>query len=166
MNTTQFRSFPQRQAGAALVVSLVMLVILTLLGVAAMNGSVIELMMGTNTQLQTRVLANAERALATAETVTQGLEVKADYPETGIYNLQNDGEQNPQAMAWNGSDSAQDSSTGDRYMIEYTGTYSINGNSEAWGAKGTATTVEVFRVTARSEDAKGAVRMVQSIFVK
>ncbi len=166
MNTLRHTTPFGRQGGAALIVALVMLVLLTLLGVTAMNGSVIELIMGSNTQLQTRVLSNAERTLATAEAVTQGLAAQSDYTQVGVYNMKNDGEQNPTAMAWDGSDSAAGPESTDRYMVEYSGNFSINGNSDAWGAKGTATTVDVFRVTARSEDAKSAVRMVQSIYVK
>ncbi len=157
---------PQTQHGAALVVALVMLVILTLIGVAAMNSSTIELIMAGNTQLQTRALAEADRTLTTAETMAKGLTVVSDFSEAGYYNIKNEAAPDIRTMTWTSANSQQADTDMNRYVVEFTGNFAISGNSEAWGVKGTATSVDVFRITSHSEDAKGAVRMVQSVYVR
>lgn len=156
-----------QQRGAALIVSLVMMVVLTLIGVVAMNSSNIELIMAGNTQLQTRALANAERTLTSAESVADSLSIQGSYSEAGYYNVSGGSAKNPQDMYWDGTDSAQDTDENNRFMIEYTGNFDIPGNSIVLGNNNTPLqSVDIFRVTARSEDVKGAVRMVQSIFVQ
>lgn len=52
------------QKGAALVVSMVMLLVITVIGVAVMSGSHLEWLMANNTHLQTDAYRNAEIALA------------------------------------------------------------------------------------------------------
>ncbi len=56
-----------RQAGAALFMSLIFLLIMTILGVFGMNVSRMENLMAGNTQFQTTALNNAEFVLAQAE---------------------------------------------------------------------------------------------------
>lgn len=55
---------PRRQDGVALIVSLVILMILTILGTAAMSTSSLELKMSGNAQTSTRALEGAESGLA------------------------------------------------------------------------------------------------------
>ena len=52
------------QKGAALVVSMVMLLVITVIGVAVMGGSHLEWLMANNTHLQTDAYRNAEIALS------------------------------------------------------------------------------------------------------
>jgi hypothetical protein len=52
------------QKGAALVVSMVMLLVITVIGIAVMGGSRLELLMANNSHLQTDAQRNAEIALA------------------------------------------------------------------------------------------------------
>ena len=59
----KYRS-PRRQAGAALFMALIFLLILTLLGVFGMNVSRLENLMAGNTQFQTTALNTAEYTLA------------------------------------------------------------------------------------------------------
>ena len=56
----------RRQRGAALFMSLIFLLILTILGVFGMNISRMENLMAGNAQFQTSALNNAERASSTA----------------------------------------------------------------------------------------------------
>ena len=58
---------PPRQRGAALIVSLMMLVAITLIGVAVMSNSRLEWLMATNNALQTSTYPQAEAALIAAE---------------------------------------------------------------------------------------------------
>lgn len=161
---------PQR--GAALVVSLVMMVILTLIGVVAMNSSSIELIMAGNTQLNTRALVDAERALVTAESAVENMDgIDTTFTLAGYYNIVSGTSTpvDPQTLDWGTADSAQAGADSQhRYVIEYASHAYLDGSSIVLGAGAGAggDEVDVFRVTARAEDAKGAVRMVQSIYVK
>lgn len=58
--------FPHRQAGAVLVVSLVLLVVLTLLGVSVMNVTQLEERMSGNAQEMTQAFQSAETGLSQA----------------------------------------------------------------------------------------------------
>jgi hypothetical protein len=74
-------------------------------------------------------------------------------------------------MDWDDSDSVEATIDDDgRYIVEYISWEPLDGASLALGGGGAIKPpgdfVDVYRVTARAEDAKGAVRMVQSIFVK
>ena len=66
MNTTFFlnHSLPQRQQGAVLIVSLILLVILTMLGISAMESTKLETKMAVNIDEVNRALQNAEVGLA------------------------------------------------------------------------------------------------------
>jgi Tfp pilus assembly protein PilX len=66
-NTNGFNQTIFRQAGAALFMSLIFLLIMTILGVFGMNVSRMENLMAGNTQFQTTALNNAEFLLAEAE---------------------------------------------------------------------------------------------------
>ena len=57
---------PARERGAALVIALVMLLILTILGIAAMNTSSLEEKMAGNTQEQTHAFQAAESGINSA----------------------------------------------------------------------------------------------------
>lgn len=65
MNTTFLlnRSLPQRQQGAVLIVSLILLVILTMLGISAMESTKLETKMAVNTAEVNRALQIAEVGL-------------------------------------------------------------------------------------------------------
>jgi len=58
------------QKGAALVVSMVMLLVITVIGVAVMGGSRLEWLMANNSHLQTDAYRNAEIALAAGLSTT------------------------------------------------------------------------------------------------
>ncbi|HSN72358.1 MAG TPA: PilX N-terminal domain-containing pilus assembly protein, partial [Steroidobacteraceae bacterium] len=70
---TSARSLHGRQRGAALIIGLVLLLILTLLAVAGMNTATLELQMAGNEQYQQRAFEAAETAIEQAI-------------ETGTYN--------------------------------------------------------------------------------
>ncbi len=67
MNQTQLPNLVRRQQGAVLIVSLIILLVLTLIGVAGMNTSVLQERMAVNAQNSNRAFQAAEssvRALA------------------------------------------------------------------------------------------------------
>jgi type IV pilus assembly protein PilX len=152
-----------RQSGAALALSLMMMAVLTLISVASMNTTLLEMLMAGNLQFQTNTLINAENTLTTAEQAAK-TETLATYTNAGgKYDITQVSERDPLAMSSSNSITA---STGNLYMLEHAGTQTPPGNSNGWGNGGAGTTQEVIRTTAHSEGAKGTVRIVQSIYVK
>jgi Tfp pilus assembly protein PilX len=128
--------------------------------------------MASNTQLSARALAAAERALSSAEAAVDGMD-GYNFSTTGYYDIESGANEpmNPQDMDWDDSDSVEATIDDDgRYIVEYISWEPLDGASLALGGGGAIKPpgdfVDVYRVTARAEDAKGAVRMVQSIFVK
>ncbi len=65
--STSTAQHPRQQRGAALIVSMMMLVAITLIGVAVMSNSRLEWLMSTNSALQTSTYPQTEAALLTAE---------------------------------------------------------------------------------------------------
>ncbi len=155
-----------RQAGAALALSLVAMAILTIIGIAAMNSTLLQMLLAGNMQFQSSALINAENTLVNAERSAQSFPLQTSYSTAGKYNIATDGAKDPITMSWSGADSVADTDANNRYLLEHGGTQTIAGNSASWGKKTTGVTVEVVRVTAHSEGTKGAVRMVQSMYVK
>ncbi|HEU4619680.1 MAG TPA: pilus assembly PilX N-terminal domain-containing protein [Gammaproteobacteria bacterium] len=74
MNTTPIRTARESEAGAALVVGLILMLVLTVLGVSGMNMNTLELTMASNTQSQQDAFQAAETgidlALATRDFTT------------------------------------------------------------------------------------------------
>lgn len=162
------------QKGAVLVVSLMILVILTLVGVTAMATSSLEAVMAGNTQLQTRALANAENTLLTAEAAVDNITTTAgafDWSQTDGYYLFDTTNPanniNPLLETWAFTSQAGPTSD-ERYVVEYVGNREIPGESIVVnsGTQTAGSYVYVFRITARSAEANsGALRLVQGIYV-
>ena len=163
------KPFIRRQSGAALAVSLMVMAVLTVIGVVSMNTTLLEMLMASNMQFQTRALNNAENTLVVAEADAKTMEAGVtDYGVAGKRNLSADISagtvQDPLTMAWDDEDSLADpSDPHNRYLLEHAGSQPPDGDSSAWGVA--AVTAEVIRVTAHSEGTKGATRTVQSFYV-
>ena len=171
MQRTRHKTYrsSRRQAGAALFMALIFLLILTMLGVFGMNVSRLENLMAGNTQFQTTALNNAEYTLARG--VEDILKVESDglaYPTTAGYHTVGDVE--PSDLVWSFTRkpvSLPDGSTGE-YIILNAGTDNDDGEDSSY--TGTITPapgaiVQVFLVTAQSESSRGAKRIVQSVVV-
>lgn len=75
-----------RQNGAALVVGLILLLAITLLAVASMNASRLDLMMASNEQYHSRAFYAAETGIESAWRTESAFSSNADYPATmGAY---------------------------------------------------------------------------------
>lgn len=157
------------QQGLALVMSLVILLVLTLLGITAMNTSSLQILMTGNSQYQTTALNDAEDVMRTAEDLVSNFVgvAGATYPATGYYNIPS-GDAAIDLASFDWADNAKTISSGSsRYIIEFTGTQELNSASKAWrqdqGIVGDD--VSVFRITARTPSTRGAMRYLQAIFV-
>jgi type IV pilus assembly protein PilX len=171
MQITRHKSYRsrQQQAGAALFMALIFLLILTILGVFGMNVSRLENLMAGNTQFQTTALNNAEYTLARGVEDIQAIETGGlSYPTTAGYHTVGDIE--PSDLTWTFTTktvSLPDGSSG-QYVILNAGTDNDDGEDNSY--TGTITPapgaiVQVFLVTAQSESSRGAKRIVQAVVV-
>ncbi len=147
-----------KQQGAALVVSLVILTVMTLIGVTAMSQSGLETLMAGNFQTQTSSMSQAENQLTQAE---QSL---ADSATTAFTYNEYDEDINPVEQLI-----ANEASSGDftDSYIEYLGPRVITGESVVIGRETPRAGAEIylFRNTAlHSNNDNGARRIVQSIY--
>lgn len=176
-----------RQAGAVLVTSLFILVILTLLAISAMTTSNFELIMATNIQAQTVALANAETAVNEGEikivTEYEGGMFNPDNanpvdPTTsashaiGIYAYDEDAEStpgflDPTTFDWDGANGYATGPSDNKYVIEFLGERKTTGagGSLGVGAGQQDETKYYYRLTGQGISARGAERFVQTLFV-
>lgn len=166
------------ETGAALVVSLVLLLVLTLLGVSSMNSSIMQELMSTAYRHQTETLSEAELLLSEAEDEIIGIVTRGagsgTYDATGYFSIvagdfpvgsSNNGRSLP-ISSWSDFPGETFGGSGsDEYVIEYIGRREIPGESVTIGEEVAGSAVSVFRITARSAGVRGSRRMVQSVFV-
>lgn len=161
-------TFPS-QRGAALIVALILLLVLTILGVTAMNSSILQGFMSNAFQQQTRTLATAENTLRAGELDVESLIVNGVNPPGGpdrstyYVNLVD----NP-GSEFNASDLAEWNAANNPWFIEYLGRRIVPGESVAIGGALEDSIVHVFRVSAleqRPDDERGGLRIVQSLYL-
>jgi Tfp pilus assembly protein PilX len=171
MQTTRHKTYPcrHRQAGAALFMALIFLLILTMLGVFGMNVSRLENLMAGNTQFQATALNNAEYTLARGIAAIRKVDTDGlAYPTIAGYHT--DGDHDPSELVWNFTKqtvSLPDGSNGD-YVIVNAGTDNDDGEDSSYNGvinPAPGAVVQVFLVTAQSESSRGAKRIVQSVVV-
>ena len=169
-----------RQRGASLVMTLIILVLLTLIGVSALTVSNTQSRLAGNIQLQTQASLAAESALAAAE---NWLSVKENTDSTnfngsvsGLYPRESDqiaksGKViDPLTMTWSDNTSIKaNAHDSQRYIIElYAPSMEIPGNSSgmcsAYDVSAYCPKINLFRITARGVAPGGSVRLVQTIF--
>ena len=166
-------SSPYRQQGVSVLVALIMLLVLTLLGVSSMNTSVVELKMATSMQQQGIALNRAEELLSVSEAGIDAILANAaafDFAASGDgYYITADGIDiyDPDWSTLALTAIQPDLGVNDLYVIEYLGAKPIPGESVKIATDGRIVggAVHTFRQTTRSVAAKGAVRLVQSIYV-
>jgi Tfp pilus assembly protein PilX len=176
MQGTRHKSYRARhqQAGAALFMALIFLLILTMLGVFGMNVSRLENMMAGNAQFQTTALSNAEYVLVQGEndildiaatrTGNPFLTANDDqYHDAGIIETTD--------LIWgftNVEVSIPAINGSGLYVIEDAGLDNSKGECTTYECKIEplpSAIVQVFLVTAQSSSSRGAKRIVQSVVV-
>lgn len=166
-----------RQTGAALIISLVILLAMTLIGVSSMDSAVLELKMAGTMQQQIVAMNRAEATLIDAESkiieittngTTQNFETADDgfYPSVNALDLEH--------ANWDGvateagpEDSDNSVDDDDQYVIEYLGVKPIPGETVKMDPNGgiSGGAVHTFRNTTRSASGRDVVRIVQSVYV-
>ena len=143
--------------------ALIFLLIMTLLGVSAMNLSRMENLMAGNNQFQAIALSNSELALRETEAVILGIteDGKPGFPDFNRANeYYNAGEINTATPDWSKIEHAI-TAGGSIYVVEYE-PVTWQGNSASW--PGNERTVHLFRITTRTTSGRGAQRSTQVIY--
>jgi type IV pilus assembly protein PilX len=166
---------PARQRGAVLIVSLLILLIMTMIGVSSLQSSATEEKMASNSRDRNVGFQSAEAALREAEDFLEGLVTAGSFDDTGgLYSsLDNapDGlDVAPSPWETSGSHrtaTAPGGSAGAQYFITRVGTVQdkkslIIGASS--GPGGTNNEITIFQITARGQgaNADGAEVMLRS----
>lgn len=166
-NASGRRHGAARQRGAALVVALILLLVMTILGVTALNSSILQGFMSASYQEQTVRLATAENILLEGEfdveeLVANGVLTRGSLPNRYYFNL--DADPTDEFFA---AELAQEWPAASNFVIEYMGEFEIPGESVAVGGGLEDSLIHVFRVSARSvpPDERGGLRIVQSLYV-
>jgi type IV pilus assembly protein PilX len=168
-----FNTGRKSQRGVSILVALVMLLVLTLIGVSSMNSSIVELKMATSMQQQGIALNRAEELLKVGETNIDTIITNPaayDFAASGDGYYVSADDINVRAIDWptQGLVSIKpDANVDDTYVVEYLGAKPIPGESVKIATDGRIIggAVHTFRLTTRSVAGKGAVRLVQSIYV-
>jgi len=154
----------KRERGAALIVALILLLVMTILGVTAMNSSILQGFMSTSYRQQTTTLATAENVLLDGELDVEDLVfngVESNPDRTDYYsNLVDSG------AIFAAAD--YDTAWANPFHIEYLGQRIVPGESVAVGGGLEDSVVHVFRVSAREirgDNERGGLRIVQSLYV-
>ena len=170
------QSLRNPQAGAIMVLCLVILFSMTLIGVSSMDSAVLELKMSNTMQQQVVALNRAEATLQSAEDAIDAITADAavfDFDANDGFYPRNSGVTVEQAdwsavAAEDGpvtSDNNVDDD--DAYVVEYLGEKPIPGETVAVDTNGRITggVVHTFRNTTRSSSGRSVVRIVQSVYV-
>ena len=154
---------PQKQHGAVLIVSLIMLLIVTLIAVSSMQGTVMEEKMAGNTRDRNLAFQTAESALREAETYVNGLASMGTFSGSGgLYGLTDSEPTYTDAATWSDTgkhvvgSAPHGSYAAPRYFIKhYTTVKGTDGalNMSGYGDNKGSGDITIFKVTARSTGA-------------
>ena len=178
MSIMHINNLSKSQSGSTLIVSLVILVLLMLLGITAMNASDTQNKLAANLQFEDAAMNNAETAMNVGEIwlktalnfknsgfTTYSTNSPEIYPIGGLTGLTSPAN-DPLTMTWSNSNSVEPSAN-QRYIIEKMSDNSrLVGSNQSMGGR-TSTgcnQVNTYRVTARGESRRGAIKFVQSFF--
>jgi Tfp pilus assembly protein PilX len=169
-----------QQKGATLIVALLLLVVILLTGLAAMNNSGSQFKLAANAQFESQALNKAETAIATAEdwlstgsnfstagfTTYSAVLTPHLHPIGRIASLESPNN-NHLTIDWSNNAVIVGDDTTQRYMIELLSKDNrLQGSNQ--GITGRTVTgcnqVNIYRVTARGQAARNAVKVVQSIY--
>jgi type IV pilus assembly protein PilX len=146
-----------RHNGSVLIISLLILVVLTLIGITAMSTSGLEERMAGNVRDEQVAFQASEIALRDAEAFIEGIASTAGFNGTnGLYPQGSSLDISPDSAIWTGNNSAVyggalgDEKTPPRYVIEVLDTQGNNDvNIGGYGDSSGVGAVADFRITAR-----------------
>ena len=158
----------QTQGGAALVVSLIILSLMTAIGVAAMETTILQSKMAGNIQAEITAFNNAESSLRSAE---DEIRMETNNSTPAIFSdwpwLYGSNDTLP-SLSVQGSLNSSNSGDGDnaRYIVQYIGSHALAGNSSTFNSSGgiTGSVIHMFQIDSKSDEIQGATKIVRSIY--
>ncbi len=160
---------PSKQKGMALLISLIMLVMMSLIIVHGARSSTLELLIGNNAQHTAQALMRAEDSTVAAESLIElnyfggpSVDFSASQAD-GMYIV---GEIDVTAVDWTAY-AAERVGVGDdyrEYIVEYMGPAMTSGGSLSVGAGPASNIRYLFRVSGRGVSSRGGARVVQTIY--
>lgn len=175
-----------RQRGVAMAVSLIMLLVMTIVGVAAMNGARLEINMAGLIQDEQVALRRSEQALADAEQLVEDKVDAADpflerTDDKGFYGVndrlndevQSDAPDRVDNRDWSKVDSIagarntdDKTDNDDQIIIQYLGEHALPSTSidESGDAPPPEETFHAYRITTRSATGAKSVRVIEAIY--
>lgn len=178
MRHKQFPYSRAKQQGATLIVALVILVLIMMIGIAAVNSSNTQFKLAGNLQFEDNAMNHTETAINTAE---QWLSTGANYNAAGFAAYSATTPQlhpighiagltapanNPLTMTWDDTNSVQVSDK-ERYMIELVSLKNrllTSGQAVGGRTSSGCNEVNTYLITGRGEGARGATKFVQSYY--
>lgn len=165
---------PTRQCGATLVIALLVLVLIMMLGIAAVNTSDTQFKLAGNLQFEDSAMNNAETAVAAAESwlATGTNHANAGFTTANAANtpqlVPSTGMPSPLSMTWGDANSlAVAGNTSQRYFIQLLSVgNTLQGSSQVVGGRKNTVCnkVNTYQVTARGASARGATKFVQTYY--
>jgi len=159
-----------QQNGAALLVSMIILLVMSLIILQGARTANLELLIGNNTQhAAAEALLQAEDSAVFGE---QGLELNYagaptnNYGESSTDGVFLVGQIDVDTVEWASLDAEHDSNDGHHreYIVEYIGPMTAVGGSVSVGTGSASITRYIYRVSGRGESSRGGARVVQTIY--
>ena len=167
---SQFRPQPAKQKGVVLIMSLVFLIGLSIIGIAAMDTAALELKMSGSTQRHITAMHRAEATLLTAEQAIDAIIVDPlvfDFTAAGDGFYAKNEVVDYNNVDWTGLNAETGIDADNLYIVQYQGSKAIPGDGENISQDDNVAGgyVYTFSITARSEGARNTVRLVQALYV-
>ena len=158
-----------QQHGAALLISMIILLVMSLIILQGARSANLEILIGNNSRHAAEALMQAEDSAVSGE---QMLELNYAGAPTGNYGGNEDdgvfvvGQIDINTVNWD--ELAAQHETGDgthrEYIVEYVGPAAATGGSLSVGAGAASTTRYIYRISGRGEAGNGGARVVQTIY--
>ena len=161
----------KRQQGAVLAVSLIVLLVMTLIGLVAIQATALDTKMAGNIRDLNLAMQSTESALREAEDFVDTLVNTSGFGITNGLYTQGTSPDPYTAGTWSGGSAIATSGSFGAvvqpcYFIEYVGDFGgdlTGGNVVNYGA-GSSTAISVFRIVARGTGASGSAQVMLEIF--
>jgi Tfp pilus assembly protein PilX len=165
-----------RQNGTALLVSMILLLVMTMIILQGARSSNLEVLIGSNSEYTADALARAESSAEAGEKIIErfyGGAPASDYGVSESDGVFIAGQIAVDSIDWSGlnySSSGGYVSDGESYpdinfhITEYLGPSSASGGSMSVGAGVSSDTRYLYRVSGRGESTRGGARVIQTIY--
>ena len=158
-----------RQRGTALLISMVILLIMTMIILQGARSANLELLIGNNSQYAAEALVQAEDGAMLGESfidINYAGAPKINYGERGDDGVYLAGQVAIASVDWTGQSPESQTRFGAtlEYIVEYLGPFYAAGGSLSVGAGVASDTRYLYRVSGRGESDRGGARVVQTVF--